>query len=71
VPPTPKRMVWSVTEASRRMVQRLFLCCSGAALSWFCGLVNSQYQSTKCYTKYQDLIKNAKAKAKALLRKSI
>ena len=38
VPPTPKRMVWRVTEVPYRTEQRP-LCCSGAALSWFCGWV--------------------------------
>ena len=42
VPSTPKRMVWRVTEAPWRMEQR-HLCCSCAALSWFCGLASSQY----------------------------
>ena len=30
----PKRMMWRVTEASWRMLQRS-LCCSFAAFSWF------------------------------------
>ena len=34
VPPTPKRMMWRVTEAPWRMLQRS-LCCSFAAFSWF------------------------------------
>jgi len=42
VPPTPKRIVWRVTEAPWRMVQRP-LRCSCAALSWYWGLVSSQY----------------------------
>ena len=42
VPPTPKRMMWRVTEAPWRMLQRS-LCCSFAAFSWFWGLVFSQY----------------------------
>ena len=40
--PTPKRMMWRVTEAPWRMLQRS-LCCSFAAFSWFWGLVSSQY----------------------------
>ena len=39
---TPKKMVRSVAEAPWRLEQRS-LCCSCAALSWFCGLVSSQY----------------------------
>jgi len=42
VPPTPKRMVWRVTEAPWRMVQRP-LCCSCATFNWFGSLVSSQY----------------------------
>jgi len=42
VPPTPKIMMWRVTEALWRILQRP-LCCSCAALSWICGLVSSQY----------------------------
>ena len=42
VPPTPKRMMWRVTEAPWRMLQRT-LCCSFAAFSLFWGLVSSQY----------------------------
>jgi len=42
VPPTPKRMMWRVTEAPWKMLQRS-LCCSFAAFSWFWGLVSSQY----------------------------
>jgi len=33
VPLTPKRMIWRVTEAPWRMLQRS-LCCSSAAFSW-------------------------------------
>jgi len=32
--PTPERMMWRVTEAPWRMLQRS-LCCSFAAFSWF------------------------------------
>jgi len=42
VPPTPKRMMWRVTEAPWNMLQRS-LCCSFAAFSWLWGLVSSQY----------------------------
>ena len=35
-------MVWRVMEAPWRVEHR-HLCCSCAALSWFCGLVSSQY----------------------------
>jgi hypothetical protein len=38
-------MVRRVTEAPWRMVRRPS-CCSCAALSWFCGLVSSQYLSS-------------------------
>jgi len=34
VPPTPKRMMWRVTEAPRRMLRRS-LCWSFASSSWF------------------------------------
>jgi hypothetical protein len=40
VPPTPKRMVWRLTEAPWRVLQRS-LCCSYAAFSLFWGLVSS------------------------------
>ena len=40
--PTPKRVMWRVTEAPWRMLLRS-LCCSFAAFSWFLGLVSSQY----------------------------
>jgi hypothetical protein len=40
--PTPKRMVWRITEAPWRMEQRP-LCCSSTALSWISNLVSSQY----------------------------
>ena len=36
--PTPKRMVWRVTEAPWRMKHR-YLCCSCVVLSCNCGLV--------------------------------
>jgi len=38
----PHPLVWRVTEALWRMEQRP-LCGSCASLSWFCGLVSSQY----------------------------
>ena len=34
VPPTPKRMMWRVTEAPWSMMHRS-LCCSFASFSWF------------------------------------
>jgi len=52
-----QRVMWRVTKAPFRMLQRL-LCCSFAAFSWFWRLVSSQYLISTRWMSRQGLLRS-------------